>query len=623
MAFGRKRRGRHSAAGTMASEGDSSQTEQSVKLVIPEEEFGSGVSDSVYQSLVFKEMGKLFQYERLSDIMLMAEGQSIPCHKFLLASASEYFYRKLVKEGESLNNNLLEVEDISFPTLKLIVSYLYTGCINITAENAKELIPACEILMLRSLLNTCEKYTQDQGLVNPVNCIGFYNMATRLHNTTGLKEIACNIMVSKFQEVVVGPEFKAMSEEEVIKYIQREELKLPNEDPVYNAVTTWVRHDLENRKSCFLKLVQHVRLRYCSTNHLHDIVSKDELMDNLECQKLLSSALMNPNLGFTSDGTVARSGYKDLSTLLLLGGIPDPDHGKKASNDYFMLEDGEWVLKEASPRPRDMFGFSACKVQGGILITGGNSDTNCCWLLSTATWEWTQLPNLNVVHNMHTSVCVDEKVYVIGGKFVIDKKRTFYSDSVECLDLHNVDDAGANSWKSLSNLPKPLSNAMSVVFQQYIYVLGGTTWGNTVSKDVFVRDSNSDKWNTVGEMPNTCVDTSAVVLQNKIYVVGGDNGMCLSFDPIFNQWTSLSACQQEHIAGSALVWKGQILICGGRKWSESCTNTKCSKVGCSRRSQVATSLIEEYDPEMNTWRPSQTKLPRNMCYHSVQLVNRA
>ncbi len=387
MVLGRKRHGRHTATGAMALEGDSSQAEQSVKLVIPEEEFGSGVSDSIYQPLVFKEMGKLFQYERLSDIMLMAEGQSIPCHKFLLASASEYFYRKLVREGESLNNNLLEVENISFPTLKLIVSYLYTGRINIAAENAKELILACEILMLRSLLNTCEKYIQDQGLVNPVNCIGFYNMATGLHNTTCLKEIACNIMISKFKEVVTGPEFKAMTEEEVIKYIQREELKLPNEDPVYNAVATWVRHDLENRKSCFPKLIQHVRLRYCSASHLHDIVSKDELMGNLECQKLLSSALMNPGLGFTSESTAARSGYEDPFTLIVFGGVPDPDHGKKSSSDYFILEDGEWVLKEASPLPRDMLGSGACKVPEGILITGGNSNRYGCWLLSSIYYD--------------------------------------------------------------------------------------------------------------------------------------------------------------------------------------------------------------------------------------------
>ncbi len=290
---GRKRRGRRTAE--LAVEGkssDASQAETSAKLVIPEEEFGSGVSDSVYQSLVFKEMGKLFQYERLSDVMLMAQGQSIPCHRMLLASASQYFYNKLLTEGDNLNNNLLEVEDISFPTLQLIVSYLYTGRINITAENAKELIPACEIFKLRSLLNTCEGYIQDQGIINPDNCIGFYNMTTRLPNAIGLKDRAYHVMVSKFKDVIKGPEFRAMIEKEVIQYVQSEKLKLPNEDPVYDAVVAWVRHDIESRRSCLLNLLKYVRLQYCSIHHLREVVSKDELMKNLECQQLLSAAAL-------------------------------------------------------------------------------------------------------------------------------------------------------------------------------------------------------------------------------------------------------------------------------------------------------------------------------------------
>ncbi len=155
---------------------------------------------------------------------------------------------------------------------------------------------------------------------------------------------------------------------------------------------------------------------------------------------------------------------------------------------------------------------------------------------------------------------------------------------------------------------------MSVVFQQYIYVLGGRSLDDTQSKSVFVCDPNSDKWVTQGEMPNFGAYSSAVVLQNKIYVIGGSGRKCLSFDPILNQWTSLSSCEQEHIAGSALVWKGRIFVCGGRKHIES------SKDG---RRQEETSLIEQYDPKNDKWVVSQMKLPRKTVFHSIHLVNRA
>ncbi len=125
-----------------------------VKPTIPEEEFGSGICDSAYQPQAWKDMRKLFQQEKLSDIMLMAEGQSIPCHKFLLAAASGYFYNRLVVEPESIEHNLLEVKDISFLTLRVIVSYIYTGHINITVENARDVFPVLNVLGLKSACGT-------------------------------------------------------------------------------------------------------------------------------------------------------------------------------------------------------------------------------------------------------------------------------------------------------------------------------------------------------------------------------------------------------------------------------------------------------------------------------------
>ncbi len=130
---------------------------------IATKEFGSGTSDCNYQSRVWKDMGKLFQHETLSDVMLMAEGQSIPCHKFLLAAASEYFYNKLVAASDAVDHSLLEIENISFQTLKVIVSYIYTGNINITVENAEDVISLCKTLKLNSAYDTCEAFLKEQA----------------------------------------------------------------------------------------------------------------------------------------------------------------------------------------------------------------------------------------------------------------------------------------------------------------------------------------------------------------------------------------------------------------------------------------------------------------------------
>ncbi len=119
-----------------------------IKPTLPEAEFRLGISDSAYRQQTWTGMGRLFQQEKLSDVMLMAEGQSIPCHKFLLAASSQYFHNRCVLETHM--PNLLEIEGITFTALKVIVSYLYTGNINITLENAKDVIPACKMLKITS-----------------------------------------------------------------------------------------------------------------------------------------------------------------------------------------------------------------------------------------------------------------------------------------------------------------------------------------------------------------------------------------------------------------------------------------------------------------------------------------
>ncbi len=47
-----------------------------------------------YKSRVFDDVRKLYEQEELTDVMVVADGQSIPCHKVLLAAASKYFQNK-------------------------------------------------------------------------------------------------------------------------------------------------------------------------------------------------------------------------------------------------------------------------------------------------------------------------------------------------------------------------------------------------------------------------------------------------------------------------------------------------------------------------------------------------
>ncbi len=571
------------------------------KPTLPEAEFGLGISDSAYRPQTWSGMGKLFQQETLSDVMLIAEGQSIPCHKFLLAAASEYFYNRIVVNNDSVNHSLIEIESISFNALKVIVSYLYTGNINITAENARDVVPACKMLQLKSAYDICINLTL--GTVNPGNCIGLYKMA-KTNDVQQLLAKALDMMVSNFTEVVSGREFLTMSENDVADYIQNANINIPNEDPVFEAVVFWVSHQRQGRESSFSRLITHVHLRYCSPHYITHVVSKEPLMGGHPCQKLLVAALVHHTAATLTDSskqpcTAPRKGYTRQTTLMTIGG--KSENPTVIRTDCWCLGESGWRVMEQCPMPVALEIFSACVMKEGILVTGGYNSSSSkpagqCWLLSTSNFRWSPLPDLNTARTRHASVCVGGQPYVIAG--TLDDEDL---SSVECLPRFGV------KWESLPDMPKALGHVIVANYGESIYVFGGVDMKEDHSQSVFVYGTNSGAWQTLADMPQICKLGSAVVWKDKIYIVGGFRRSCMCYDPVLAQWSTLSQCRHEHADGPALVWKGRILVCGGR--SREAKRDDGTAGG--------TSVIEEYDPETDAWTISQIELPRKLSSHFV------
>ena len=88
--------------------------------------------------------------------MLAAEGQSIPCHRILLAAASKFFYDTFVLNAETLEHNVLDIENVDFENLTLIVSFICH--IDLEPEKCLKLLPASISLMLPELAGMCQDF---------------------------------------------------------------------------------------------------------------------------------------------------------------------------------------------------------------------------------------------------------------------------------------------------------------------------------------------------------------------------------------------------------------------------------------------------------------------------------
>ncbi len=546
---------------------------------------------NLYNTRVLDDMRNLFQQEILTDVMVAVNGQSIACHKVLLAAASRFFYLKFVTSPESLDHNLLEVEDVDFETLRSIVVFIYKGGIELTVENVKKVFLASVKLMIPELTDKCERYLQEELDRNP----GISIETHRIAHMIGLNDLtkkSWKVMLDKFQTIAATDSFKEMTQAELHKYIVDEGLNVRSEDSVFQALVHWVNHDPETRKPQFENLLKDVPLSRCSLEFLRESVCGEPLMESGLCYKLLSEALLYHTSKCASS-----------ACALLQSGVPRK--GSAANTLLFIgdeceiLKNGNWetAFKLTVPVEKE---YSACLTKDGILVTGGrsgNATNKTCYMLSLDTLKWDTIADLNVGRCTHASVPVSDEIFVLGGfnGSIADGRKRLCS--VECLKITD------GTWQStiMADMPEPLSYHTAVNYKQCIYVFGGYhTQKDNHSRATFAYDTVKAEWRRKAEMPECCFNGSSVVLGDKIYIVGSNEHSCtccMSYDPEQDDWNVHAKPQVRHSGGSTVVWNNRILLCGGKN-----------------------AIIEEYDPHSNTWVSWEHTLPQAMACRGMFAV---
>ncbi len=393
-------------------------------------------------------------------------------------------------------------------------------------------------------------------------CVDIHRIAK--HNSLEkAAEKAWALMTEHFQEVSKYDAFKDLSETDVHDYIGDGRLNVANENPVFEAVVTWVRHDVENRKSSFDKLMENVNLSHCSKQFLGEVVRTEELMQKAHTSlRHLSDALCH-DMTSPQQFDTARIGYYTHFTLIAV----------YDDNAYtFKARESEWVTNTSSAG-KWLRCSSACMTGDGIVITGASDGSKLCtqcWKLTLRTMEWTAMPDLNVARGYHATVCVGNQVYVLGG---YNNGRLA---SVEYLNEQN------KSWQVTCDMPSVLDCHTAVTYKRCIYVFGGyktSTLGSS-SLATFMLDTVNKKWSRKADMPGQCTFGCSVVYRGRIYVLDGGHGCtCMSYDPDHNKWQSHSKYAVNRSNPSAVVWKDRILLCGGG----------------------GALVIEEYNPDTDTW----------------------
>lgn len=259
-----------------------------------------------------------------------------------------------------------------------------------------------------------------------------------------------------------------------------------------------------------------------------------------------AATLQNPD-GSRSPGFAGAINAVTNNVLLVAGGANFPDKmpwegGKKNySDDLRILEkSGEkykWIQDLNAKLPEAIAYCGNTVTDLGVVYAGGENENG----LSKATYllSWNadarkisiqSLPDLPEAMTNVGLTAINNVVYLAGGD-----RTDASSNALFRLDLNNA----ALAWEPLKALPVALANALVIVQQNKIYVIGGRSKTASGISDLhagsYVYDPSTDKWTSLADISdgkdisNFSAGAGLSLGKDYILVLGGDNGK------VFNQ----------------------------------------------------------------------------------------
>jgi N-acetylneuraminic acid mutarotase len=243
-------------------------------------------------------------------------------------------------------------------------------------------------------------------------------------------------------------------------------------------------------------------------------------------QKLHSQTLNWVQVGTMPEPRSFFWSFEYNSKLYIVGGV---NHNASVNGhvDYAEIlinhELGNWI--STSPITTDLYQFGSGieRNNGFIYVAGGQASGPGQNVVlysqvqgdgSINTWQQTMsMPN---GRRMQSGIVHNNYLYQIGGqRGSIPKDSVFYS-------VINSDGT-LDNWQETSILPTPLYGTVCLIYNNFIYVLGGK--GTNISNKVYFAVLNSDgtlgTWNSTTNLITPLYLSAGVTLGNKILITGG------------------------------------------------------------------------------------------------------
>nr|XP_034972347.1 kelch-like protein 1 isoform X3 [Zootoca vivipara] len=455
-------------------------------------------------------------------------------NRLVLSSVSDYFAAMFTSDVCEAKQEEIKMEGIDPSALWDLVQFAYTGCLELKEDTIENLLAAACLLQLPQVVEVCCHFLMK--LLHPSNCLGIRAFADA-QGCTELMKVAHSYTMENIMEVIRNQEFLLLPAEELHKLLASDDVNVPDEETIFNALMKWVKYDMQRRCNDLSMLLAYIRLPLLPPQILADLENHALFKDDLECQKLILEAMK-----------------------------------------YHLLPERRTLMQSPRTKPR--------KSTVGTLYAVGGMDNNkgatTIEKYDLRTNVWIQAGVMNGRRLQFGVAVIDDKLFVIGGR---DGLKTL--NTVECYNPKT------KAWTVLPPMSTHRHGLGVTVLEGPIYAVGGHDgWSylNTVER----WDPQSQQWTFVASMSIARSTVGVAALNGKLYSVGGrDGSSCLSsmeyYDPHTNKWNMCAPmCKRRGGVGVATC-DGFLYAVGGH---DAPASNHCSRL---------LDYVERYDPKTDTW----------------------
>ncbi|XP_077388451.1 kelch-like protein 4 isoform X2 [Festucalex cinctus] len=507
-------------------------------------------SDEFFQATnhaeqTFRKMESYLQHKQLCDVLLIAGDHKIPAHRLVLSAVSDYFAAMFTSDVKEAKQEEIKMEGVDPDALTSLVHFAYTGVLELKEETIESLLAAACLLQLSQVIQVCCNFLMKQ--LHPSNCLGIRSFADA-QGCVDLLNVAHNYTMENFLEVIQNQEFLLLPTAEIVKLLSSDDINVPDEETIFQALMMWVRYDVQRRQQDLGLLLSYIRLPLLPPQLIADLENNKMFSDDLECQKLLMEAMK-----------------------------------------YHLLPERRPMFQSPRTKPRKST-VGALYAVGGMDATKG-STTIEKYDLRTNTWV--PLGVMNGRRLQFGVAVIDNKLYVVGGR---DGLKT--SNMVECYNPVN------KLWSPMPPMSTHRHGLGIAVLEGPMYAVGGHDgWSylNTVER----WDPQARQWNFVASMSTPRSTMGVTALNGKLFAVGGrDGSSCLRsmecFDPHTNKWSKCAPMAKRRGGVGVATYNNFLYAVGGH---DAPASNHCSRLS---------DCVERYDPKTDTWTTvSSLSVPRD------------